>query len=123
MINAIQSAGLDPPDTLLDDGKLHRYAGPSDKPQNKKNWYVLYPIENGLQSGAFGRWVGDSNGAVKWCNKSATEFTPEEKQAYKRRQEDLRRKQAEDRKSVPRNVRQYGNKPYHRATIFLITRI
>ena len=100
MINAIQSAGLDPPDTLLDDGKLHRYAGPSDKPQNKKNWYVLYPIENGLQSGAFGRWVGDSNGAVKWCNKSATEFTPEEKQAYKRRQEDLRRKQAEDRKQA-----------------------
>ena len=100
MINAMQEAGIDPPDSLLDDGKIHRYAGPADKPQNKKNWYVLYPIENGLQAGSFGRWVGDSNGAIKWCNKSATEFTDEEKAAYKKRQDDMRRRQVEDRKQA-----------------------
>jgi putative DNA primase/helicase len=100
MINAMREAGIDPPDTLIDDGKLRRYAGSGDKPQNKKNWYVLYLVENGIQAGSFGRWVGDSNGAIKWCNKSAIEFTPEEKATYAKRQADLRRKQAEDRKQA-----------------------
>ncbi len=100
MINAMREAGLDAPDTLLDDGKLHRYAGPSDKPQNKKNWYILYPADNGLQSGAFGRWVGNSNGAIKWCSRDTKELTDEEKKEYRKRQEDLRRRQAEDRKQA-----------------------
>jgi putative DNA primase/helicase len=101
MINAMRDAGIDPPaESLTEDGKLHRYAGATDKPQNKKNWYVLYPSENGFQSGAFGRWIGDSNGAIKWCSREVTEFTAEEKEAYKKRQADLRRKQAEDRKQA-----------------------
>lgn len=100
MINAMRDAGIDPPDTLTDDGKIHRYAGPADKSTNKKNWYILYPIENGIQAGSFGRWVGDSNGAIKWCNKTATEFTPEEKAAYKKRKDDMRRRQAEERKQA-----------------------
>lgn len=98
---AMSSAGIEPPDSLTDDGNLHRYAGPHDKATNKKNWYVLYePDKNGLQAGAFGRWVGDSNGAVKWCNRDAAEFTEEEKKEYKKRQDDLRCKQAEDRKQA-----------------------
>lgn len=100
MINAMRQAGIDPPETLIDDGKLHRYAGAADKPQNKKNWYILYPMENGMQAGSFGRWVGDSNGAVKWCNRTAAEFTDEEKREYRKRQDDMRRKQADDRKQA-----------------------
>lgn len=100
MINAMREAGIDTPDVLIDDGKIHRYAGAGDKPQNKKNWYILYPIENGIQAGSFGRWIGDSNGAVKWCNRDTREFTEEEKKEYRRRQEDLRRRQAEDRKQA-----------------------
>lgn len=100
MLNAMRAAGIDTPDTLLDDGKIHRYAGPGDKPQNKKNWYILYPSDGGIQAGSFGRWIGDSNGAIKWCDKNATEFTDEEKAAYRKRQDDLRRRQAEDRKQA-----------------------
>lgn len=100
MINAMREAGIETPDVLIDDGKIHRYAGPSDKPQNKKNWYILYPLENGIQAGSFGRWIGDSNGAVKWCSRDTREFTEEEKKEYRRRQEDLRRRQAEDRKQA-----------------------
>jgi len=100
MIEAMSNAGIDPPSDLIADGKIHRYAGAHDKSGNMKNWFILYPIENGLQAGAFGRWVGDSNGAIKWCNRDVAEFTEEEKKEYKRRQEDLRRKQAEDRKAA-----------------------
>ena len=95
MLIAMQNAGIDPPPALIDDGIIHRYAGPNDK--EKKNWYILYPPTNGLQAGSFGRWSGADNGAIKWCSKEQHTFTEEEKKEYARRQQDARRKQAEDR--------------------------
>lgn len=94
---AITAAGIDPPSEITDDGAIHRYAGSSDKTGSKKNWYILFPTDGSFQAGSFGRWVGDSNGAVKWCSKEQREFSEEEKKAYARRMSELKKAQEKQR--------------------------
>ncbi len=50
---AIQSAGLTPPDVIEADGKLRRFAS-SGKRGDDAGWYVLYG--DGIPAGIFGDW-------------------------------------------------------------------
>src|SRR6185369_14270192 len=98
MREAMINAGIEPPDGELQaDGKVIRYKGSSDK--EKKNWYVLFS-DGDFQAGSFGRWVGQDNGAIKWCSKSEFSMSDEEKAQWKKRQADARRKAEEDRKAI-----------------------
>ena len=49
---AFLNAGLTPPDHILVDGKLHRFAQP-DKPKSVSSWYVFFDSGNSV-AGAIG---------------------------------------------------------------------
>ena len=51
--NAIQAAGLIPPDVIEADGKLHRFAS-NGKKGDDAGWYSLHG--DGIPAGSFGCW-------------------------------------------------------------------
>ena len=51
--DAITAAGLTPPDKIIDDGELHRFA-PNGKKTDLAGWYILHG--DGVPAGAFGDW-------------------------------------------------------------------
>jgi phage/plasmid primase-like uncharacterized protein len=67
---AMTNAGLTPPDTLQDDGKLHRYST-DGKPSHKNGWYFLHL--DGIPWGQAGSW--DVNGGEPVCHWSAKDST------------------------------------------------
>jgi putative DNA primase/helicase len=50
---AIHSAGLNPPEVIEPNGKLHRFAS-NGKPSDDAGWYVFH--DDGIPAGAFGDW-------------------------------------------------------------------
>ena len=56
VVDAMRSAGLDPPDCITMDGKIHRFQSDSKRPE-KTGWYCLY--RDGIPAGAFGCWRAD----------------------------------------------------------------
>ncbi|WP_269617957.1 toprim domain-containing protein [Zhongshania sp. BJYM1] len=69
---AFLNAGLTPPDRILVDGKLHRYAQP-DKPKSVSSWYVFFDSGSGV-TGVVGDWrTGLSANVSTWRDKSITQ--------------------------------------------------
>lgn len=87
---AILSAGLTPPDTIHDDGKLIRFNGTGKRGNTRNSWCVLYG--DGVPSGAFGDWAGIE--PIKWTGKADTAMTPAERQAVLIRMEDAKKQRA-----------------------------
>jgi phage/plasmid primase-like uncharacterized protein/KaiC/GvpD/RAD55 family RecA-like ATPase len=57
LLDAIRSAGLEPPDQVIFDGKLHRFKSGtkgSAKTGDKSGWYVVFG--DGVPAGRFGCW-------------------------------------------------------------------
>ncbi len=77
---AIAATGMTPPNTIIADGKIHRFSA-NGKPRNANGWYVLHL--NGVPAGTFGDW--GSGLEQNWCCKSAQEITPAEREAMQRR--------------------------------------
>lgn len=77
---AIAAAGLPEPETILDDGRIHRF-GTNGKARDDSGWYVLYA--DGLPAGAFGCWR--RNLKSTWCAVSSHEMTAAERQEHRRR--------------------------------------
>lgn len=74
---AIAAAGLTPPETVIADGKRHRYST-SGRPTDKSGWYRLHL--DGVPAGSFGCWRADFKST--WCSKSANEMTEAERSAH-----------------------------------------
>ena len=51
--DAISSAGLNQPEEIIDDGKIHRFSS-SGKLRDDSGWYVLH--SDGVAAGAFWCW-------------------------------------------------------------------
>lgn len=77
---AICNAGLSAPDTLIDDGSIHRFST-SGKPRDESGWYVLHG--DGIAAGAFGCWREGLES--KWCAKSDTAMTQAERDTHRAR--------------------------------------
>jgi putative DNA primase/helicase len=58
LIDAIRAAGLEPPDQVIMDGKLHRFKsgtkGSGNKGGDKPGWYLIFG--DGVPAGRFGCW-------------------------------------------------------------------
>lgn len=74
---AIESAGLTPPGTIIPDGNLHRFSSNGDSGDDA-GWYVLFL--DGVPAGAFGDWRTGVN--EKWCAKSDRTLTKDERVQY-----------------------------------------
>ena len=107
--DAIQTAGLIPPDTILDDGAIHRF-NTNGKPHDDSGWYMLH--SDGIPAGAFGCWrVGLQS---TWCAKADTAMSTAEHYAHRARTTAMQAlRDAEQVQRRPR--RRGGGHPQHRA--------
>jgi len=92
--DAIQSAGLIPPDVIEADGKLRRFAS-NGKKADDAGWYVLHG--DGIPAGSFGDWrTGFSQ---TWRADMGRKLTATEAAAHRARIEAMRReREAEEAK-------------------------
>lgn len=79
---AIRAAGLEPPEHVLLDGKLHRFrSGPKDKTGDRAGWYVAFG--DGVPAGRFGCW---RNGVdMTWRADIGRQLSPAEEMTHARR--------------------------------------
>lgn len=83
--DAIQSAGLIPPDVIEADGKLHRFAS-SGKHGDDAGWYSLHG--DGIPAGSFGDW---RNGfSQTWRADIGRKLTPAEDAVHRAKVEAMR---------------------------------
>lgn len=91
--DAIAAAGLTPPDTILDDGKRHRFSS-NGRRGDESGWYILYGDDR--PAGAFGCWRASLT--VNWKHDAPKrEFTAEERAAWKQRMQDIERQREQER--------------------------
>ena len=74
---AIAAAGLTPPDTIIADGKIHRFAT-NERRGDDAGWYVLHL--DGIAAGSFGNWR--EGRTETWCSIERSAQTPEQQRQY-----------------------------------------
>jgi phage/plasmid primase-like uncharacterized protein len=63
---SMEAHGLQCPDAIIPDGKIHRFDVNGDKPKSRNGWYIFF--NDGLAAGSYGSWkTGES---FTWCGKS-----------------------------------------------------
>jgi len=85
LIDAMRSAGLEPPTEIHLDGKLHRFKsgtkGNGNKGGDKPGWYVVFG--DGVPAGRFGCWRAGVE--VTWRADLGRKLSPAEEMAHARR--------------------------------------
>lgn len=92
-LDAMQSMRLQAHKTLdlNTDGKFHRYRVEGDKSGSENGWYVLRCFGD-IAVGSFGSWkTGDW---TTWCSKKDSDFTPQEREVWRREQEAMKQARA-----------------------------
>ena len=74
---AMLAAGMTPPDTIIADGKIHRFAT-NDKRGDDAGFYVLH--WDGISAGCFGNWR--EGRSETWCSFERTVQTHEQQKQY-----------------------------------------
>jgi putative DNA primase/helicase len=77
---AIESAGLTPPDAIIDDGAIHRFST-NGRRGDDSGWYMLHT--DGIAAGAFGCWRAGLQST--WCAKSDNAMTTAERDTHRQR--------------------------------------
>ncbi len=90
---AMEAKGITPPDKIIADGKIHRFAT-NGKKDDDSGWYVLHG--DGIPAGAFGCWRSDIR--QTWCAGKLEAMTDQERTAYRKRMEAIRWQREEDEK-------------------------
>ena len=95
MAYAMIDKGISPPPIeFIYDGTIQRFKNEGDDKPN--SWYVGYR-DGDFETGAFGCWkLGVSE---TFCNKEASDFTPEEKKAYAIKQSEMRQLHEADKRA------------------------
>ena len=93
---SLLQSGISPPDEIIPDGNIHRFAVAGDKWGAKSGWYVLYDDE--VPAGAYGDWRQDINEA--WCSKETTRMTEAERAEHAERRALARRQSEAERKRL-----------------------
>lgn len=85
LIDAIKAAGLEPPEQVILDGKIHRFRsgtkGTGGKGGDKPGWYLVFG--DGVPAGRFGCWRAGIE--VTWRADVGRKLTPTEEMAHARR--------------------------------------
>lgn len=108
---AIQSAGLTPPETIEADGQLHRYST-DGTPGDDAGWYVYH--DDGVAAGAFGDWR--SGLSETWCARSPSELSPAEREAHRRTIAETQRQRDAERDQRHAEARTRAAEIWTRAT-------
>jgi phage/plasmid primase-like uncharacterized protein len=89
---AIRDAGLQPPEAIVPDGELHRFAS-DDSRGDDPGWYVLHV--DSLPAGAFGCWR--TGVEQTWCATRERPLSRTEQVAHRENMDTIRRKRDADR--------------------------
>ncbi|AAZ98773.1 conserved hypothetical protein [Thiobacillus denitrificans ATCC 25259] len=89
--DAIQAAGLMPPDVIEADGKLRRFAS-NGKRGDVAGWYLLFG--DGIPAGCFGDWR--TGFTQTWRADVGRALTPAEEQAHRDKAQAMRREREAD---------------------------
>jgi len=82
---AMAAAGIEPPDEVLADGRIHRF-GTSGRRGDTAGWYSLHL--DGIPAGAFGDW---RTGCIQtWCAERECDLSPVERAALAHRVNKMR---------------------------------
>jgi len=94
---AIRLAGLRLPETIYDDGQLHRF-GTNDKQGDKAGWYILYG--DGIPAGSFGDWRTGANHT--WRADMGRKLSEQEASEHQKKVDAMRRarEQAEEKRHL-----------------------
>lgn len=112
MLNAIQSAGYSAPQSIIADGKFHRFATDSRKNYSKDGWYVCFG-----DVGSFGSWR-DSN-AITWSN-GKSEITKEQREFVEReKKRAFEQAKAEAKATAERAKRVFENASFSGESAYL----
>jgi putative DNA primase/helicase len=87
--DAIRAAGIEPPETIEADGRIHRFAT-NGKRDDTAGWYVLHT--DGVAAGAFGCW---RNGIDETWN-AGTELSAADREKHRRTLEMIKRAREEE---------------------------
>jgi len=97
---AMRTAGIEPPDLIKTDGKLHRFSSDGRRGDDA-GWYILHAGD--IPAGAFGCWRSDIY--ETWRADIGRELTAEEIAANKRKISEAKRKQEEEKKKSQAKAR------------------
>lgn len=84
--DAIRQAGMLPPERVVIDGHLHRFA-PTGQPKDDAGWYVAFP--GVVAAGQFGDWRTGSS--ISWRSEIGRDLTVPEQMAMSRQAAEARR--------------------------------
>jgi putative DNA primase/helicase len=98
---AMQAAGLVPPKSLIDDGRIHRCQVDGKKPSNKSGAYRLTPDG---EFGGFENWATGS-GWQQWRPAKPSQLTSEQRCAFLAAQRASADKEREERKQAREKAR------------------
>jgi phage/plasmid primase-like uncharacterized protein len=101
---AIDEAGLEPPNEIIMDGKIHRF-NPDGKKNNKSGWYIVYSDK--IPAGAFGDWKTGLN--QRWCVDIGRPLSFDERVARDKRYEEAKRERERERKKLAESVQETVN--------------
>ena len=76
----ISKAGLNIPNELIADERIHRFAS-NGKPSDNAGWYVLFP--DGIAAGTFGCWREDFK--INWCSVDKATLTKSERSEFNKK--------------------------------------
>ncbi|CAB4200501.1 Archaeal primase DnaG/twinkle, TOPRIM domain [uncultured Caudovirales phage] len=94
--DAIAAAGLTPPNEIIGDGVIHRFSS-NGRPRDEGGWYKFF--DDDRPAGVFGCWRTDIS--VTWKSDAPrTEFTPEQKAAWKQRMQQVEAERLAERQQV-----------------------
>lgn len=98
---AMQAAGLIPPKSLLDDGRIHRCGVDGKKPSNKSGAYRLTPDG---EFGGFQNWA-DGSEWREWRAAKPSQLTPEQRWAFLEAQRQAADKERAERRQAREKAR------------------
>lgn len=100
---AIQAAGLTPPENMVPDGKLHRFAS-NGRRDDDAGWYVLH--HDGIPAGVFGCWRAGIE--QKWRADIGRALTPAEEAASQAKVDAMRREREAEKAREHAQARQHA---------------
>ena len=108
---AIEAAGLVPPDAIHADGALHRFSA-TGRRSDRAAWYVLHA--DGLPAGVFGCWR--SGLTETWSSKPQTEQTAQERAELRRRVQQAKAQRDQEQMQRQQQAQQTAHARWEAAT-------
>lgn len=97
--DAIAASGMTPPDTIIDDGAIHRFST-NGKPSDTAGWYIMH--NDGIRAGSFGNW---RDGFTQtWCSKSEHVMSEAERQRHRARVQAMQEQRETDQMQRQRDA-------------------